>query len=244
MSSKYRQKIYDHYATAFQGASLTFDEAAARKWARAYAYYLRGWLPSDSAAAICDLACGSGRLLYFLKTAGYTSLFGVDISPEQVHLARQVTPSVDEGDILEYLQSRPSSFDLLTAMDIIEHFDKDEVFEFLELCYRSLRPGGRLMLQTPNAASLWAGSIRYGDYTHEQAFTPPLLHRILEMSGFAGCEAREQGPIPFGYSATSTARYCLWQGIRAGLALWDLAETGGRSQHVLTRVFISSCVRR
>jgi hypothetical protein len=43
--------------------------------------------------------------------------------------------------------------------------------------------------------------------------------------------------VPWGYSLASTARFLLWRLIRAGLQLWNLAETGSRLP-VLTRVFL------
>jgi hypothetical protein len=52
------------------------------------------------------------------------------------------------------------------------------------------------------------------------------------------------GPIAYGHSAASSARYVIWQTIRAGLKLWNLAETGDPGSGVFTRVFLISAVRR
>jgi len=161
----------------------------------------------------------------------------VDIAPDQVALARQVA-TVDQGDLLSWLAERPERFDLLIGLDIIEHFARDEALRFLELAYASLKPGGRLVLQTPNADSPFGLQVRYGgDITHEWAYNVDGLARLLRRAGFVAIEAREQGPVPWGYSLVSTARFLVWRLIRAGLQLWNLAETGA-TLPVLTRVFL------
>ena len=190
-----------------------------------------------------DLACGAGRLLHFFKQRGYTNLFGVDISPEQVGLAQQVTPEVIEKDILEFLEEQTGSFDLITGLDIIEHFHKNEVLRFLQGCHAALKPGGRIIFQTPNAASPWAMSLRYGDFTHEVCFTPNLLMNLLSMSGFDELAVREVCPPPWGYSFSSSIRYLIWQGIRGVLRLDSIVETGRIGKGVFSRVFLVTGVK-
>ncbi len=244
MNADYRNRIYENYASNFQDAPKTFDKATARHWGRAYRYYLRGWLPDDKSAQIVDLACGGGKLLYFFKRMGYTDITGVDISPEQVRLARQVTSSVDEANVLEWLEAHPAGFDLITGFDIVEHFHKDEVLRFLDACQAALKPGGRLVLQTPNAESPWGTVHRYNDFTHEVGFNPNALSRLLSLTGFQRITSRETGPIPIGHSVKSTIRYLIWQCIRASLKLWNLAETGSAGSGVFTRVFLVTSEKR
>ncbi len=242
-TTNYRARIYENYASNFQDAPETFDETAAWQWGRAQRYYLRQWLPTDKNAHIVDLACGGGKLLYFFKRMGYTNITGVDISPEQVKLAKQVTPDVEEANVLVWLEAHPASFDLISGFDIVEHFHKDEVLRFLDACYGALKPGGRLVLQTPNACSPWGTVHRYNDFTHEVGFNPNALSRLLNLVGFQWIESRETGPIALGHSLKSTVRYLIWQCIRASLKLWNLAETGGAGSGVFTRVFLIAGVK-
>lgn len=236
-SENYRQKIYGRYASSFRKVDRKFN-VAAKRWGKSYDYYFRGWLPQRKDAAILDLACGSGQLLYFFKQRGYMNVSGVDVSPEQVQIARQVIADVVEGDVLDFLKTHPESFDLITGLDIIEHFHKDEAIDFLDDCQAALKPGGRLILQTPNAESPWAGAVRYADFTHEVCFTPHLLTRLLAISGFDGAIVRETGPIPRGYSFAASVRYFAWQVIRLGLRVYNMVETGGGGSNVYTRVFL------
>ena len=164
----------------------------------------------------------------------------MDISAEQVELARQVLPDVTQADALEFLHDSPSSYEMLTGLDIVEHLTKEEVLHFLDGCFRALKPRGRLILQTPNAESPWGSGLRYGDVTHEVCFTPNALSRLLRLCGFVEVEVREQGPVPLGHSCKSTIRFILWQVIRLGLKTCNLAETGGAGSGTLTRNFLVS----
>ncbi len=236
----YRQRLYERYAEHFQDADGVFDKAAADAWGKAYRAYFKGWLPEEKAAAIADLACGGGRLLHFFESLGYQTLQGVDASADQVAIARQTLPGVQMDDMLRFLERHAGAFDLITGLDVIEHLHKEEVLRFLDASHAALKPGGRVILQTPNAESPWGGSLRYGDFTHETAFTPDLLSRLMKLAGFESITAREVGPVAFGYSMASSLRYLAWRMIHSGLTLWNLAETGGGGSGIFTRVFLIS----
>ena len=234
--TNYRTRIYQEYASRMQSASLVFDEAEAVRWGQAYDTFLKGWLPEGKDAAILEVACGGGKLLCFFRYRGYNNLKGVDISPEQVALARQVTNNVAEVNAVDYLEAHKEQFDLITGLDIVEHFQKDEVLRFLDACYAALRPDGRLILQTPNAESPWGTHHRYNDLTHEICFNPNSIERLMALVGFNGITSREAGPVVHG--VFSLGRYLIWTLIRAGLLIWNLAETGSKGSGIYTRVFL------
>jgi 2-polyprenyl-3-methyl-5-hydroxy-6-metoxy-1,4-benzoquinol methylase len=241
-TADYRARIYEKYSSSFQDLGPVFDPGAAHRWSCAYDYYFRDWLPACKEVQIADLACGSGRLLFYLREKGYSDLSGVDISLEQVQLARQVSPKVIHGDLMSFLRANKESFDLITSLDIIEHFHKDEVLKFLDACFAALKPKGRLILQTPNAESPWGTALRYADFTHELSFTPQMLTKLLNLCGFVNAEARQQGP-PRGYSIAATMRHLVWRLILVNmLKFYNIVETGAVGSGVFTRVFsISAC---
>ena len=239
---EYRRRIYQQYASGFQDNGQVFNADAAIRWGQAYKYYLRCWLPKDKGSSIVDLACGGGKLLYFFKQHNYRNVHGIDISQQQVQVARQVCAEVSEANVLDFFQSKANTYDLITGLDIIEHFHKDEVLRFLDGCCAALKTGGRLILQTPNAESPWGMMQRYGDFTHEVCFNSKVLSRLLQLSGFGKIEVRELGPVPWGYSIKSSLRYIAWQLIRGGLITWNVVETGDKGAGVFTRNFmISGC---
>lgn len=234
----YRTRIYKEYASRMQSAATVFDESEAMRWGCAYDTFLKGWIPREKDAAILDVACGGGKLLHFFKSRGYTDLQGVDVSPEQVRLSSQVINDVTQENAIEYIEKRSGAFDLIIGLDIVEHFQKSEVLKFLDASYGALRPRGRIILQTPNAGSPWGMMVRYGDFTHEVAFCPNSLKRLLFLCGFSEIESREPSPVVHGVA--SLGRYLIWKVIRVGLTIYNLAETGSRGSDIYTRTFLIS----
>ena len=234
----YRTRIYREYATLIQDANDVFDETKAAHYVSVYDTHFKGWLPENKDAAILDVASGDGRLLFFFKSRGFTKLKGVDLSAEQVALSRQVIENIDEEDAVVFLEKHKLTFDLIVGMDILEHLKKEEALNFLDACHGAIKPGGRIILQTPNAESPMGMMVRYGDFTHEIALTSNSLERLMSLCGFSDIESRETGPVIHGVA--SLARYLIWKAIRTGLILWNLAETGERGSGILTRVFLIS----
>lgn len=237
----YRPRIWEKYASTVQKHAEPLPLAFADHWGQAYDTYLEGWLPTDRDAPMLDAGCGYGLLLRYLTKRGYTNVQGIDISPEQVALARAVHARVEQADTLEYLARRTGQFAVIAALDLIEHLTKDEALRFLDGCHAALRPGGILLIQTVNADAPWGLSIRYGDFTHEIAFNPHCLEWVTSLCGFTAFQARELGPIPRG--PASIGRWVLWKLIRLQWRLHNLVETGAVGSGILTRCFIARCLR-
>jgi 2-polyprenyl-3-methyl-5-hydroxy-6-metoxy-1,4-benzoquinol methylase len=240
----YRKQFYNQYVTLqVRPRGGSFTEQDYLNWANGALKHIQGWLPDDHAVPILDVGCGSGKLLYLFQQLGYVNLTGVDLSPEQIQLAqsRFSQATIIQGDVREFLKDRVEQYSLICAFDVIEHFRKEEVLPFLELIFQSLRPGGRLILQTPNAESPWFGSVAYGDFTHEWFFTPHGLEHVLRLVGFEQFQARESGPYVHG--AKSLIRHWLWRLIHLGLAAWNLAEMGGAGSRIYSRVFVATVVK-
>ena len=235
--SIYRKRIYDRYTTDRYPQFLTFNESAYNKSLKPILTRLKKWLPINKSIKYLDVACGAGQLLYGFKTMGFDNIYGIDVSPQQVLVAKKITNNVYEGDALEFLQKNINTFDLITAIDILEHLDKNEMFDFLDAIFLSLREGGRLILQMPNAESPFGHKIRYCDLTHENSFDPSNLNSILNIVGFKNFEIQECGPIVHG--PISFFRWLIWRLISFNLKVWNLAETGNIGSGVYTRVFLS-----
>jgi SAM-dependent methyltransferase len=240
MYADYRDRIYQYYVHA-RHQSLAPESLAGLKPRAAYLNTLiRRHFPPDKNAAILDLGCGHGALVYFARTAGYHNVTGVDRSPQQVAEARRLgIEGVQKGDLRQTLQScHDGSLDVIVAFDVIEHFTKEELLSFVDEVYRVLRRGGKCIIHTVNGEAPFAGRIRYGDFTHEQAFTHISITQVLLASGFSQVVCYEDAPIPHGIK--SAVRWALWKLIRSALRLYLAAETGdtGRdtifSQNFLT----------
>ena len=97
-----------------------------------------------------DVGCGAGLLAEPLARLG-AAVTGIDAAPEVVAVAREHSASM--GLEIDYrsgdVQALEGQFDLVTAMEVIEHVA--DPAEFVKALARRLAPGGVLILSTPNA---------------------------------------------------------------------------------------------
>ena len=235
--TEWNKRLYEHYVTTGQSGY------SASRGIRSNPYYDRliaRHVPSDRNVAVLDLACGYGGLVSSLKQAGYRNVRGVDFSAEQVEAARREgLENVECADIREFAANAARDrFDLVFLMDILEHLDKQDVFDLLDDLHRVLRPGGRLILHVPNAEGLFGMRVRYGDYTHFGAFTPVSARQVLHACGYRDVSCHEDRPVPHGLK--STVRALLWSILTIVPRLQLLAETGN-SGHVLSQNMLVTC---
>ena len=224
--SDYRSRIYDYYVHSRLESLAPADVDSMRREGAALRRVIRRHFPADRGAAILDLGCGYGSLIYHARRAGYANVVGVDRSAQQVVESRRLGVSgVVEGDILEYLATTADqSQDVVVTFDVIEHFTRDELLTFVDEVRRVLKNGGRWLIHTPNGESPFSNRIRYGDLTHEQAFTRTSLGQLLLSSGFRSLECYEDVPVVHG--PASAVRFVLWKAIRLGLRFYLAVETG------------------
>jgi 2-polyprenyl-3-methyl-5-hydroxy-6-metoxy-1,4-benzoquinol methylase len=224
--STYRERIYRHYVNSRSEALAPASVEGLEPRLPYLKKLIRDHFPADRNAAIIDLGCGHGALMHVARAAGYRNIQGVDRSSEQVAAAKRLAiGGVHEGDLMEAISAMPSeSCDVVVTFDVIEHFRKDEVIAFVDQVLRILRPEGCWIVHTVNGESPFAGRVRWGDFTHELAFTRESIRQLLVSSGFERVECYEDTPIPHGIK--SLIRYLLWKSIRAVLRLWLAIETG------------------
>jgi SAM-dependent methyltransferase len=184
------------------------------------------WLPISREVRILDLGCGYGAIMYFLRAAGYHNLTGIDTSPEQVAAAHDFgLTNVHCGNGYPFLKSSPEgSYEVIIAFDILEHLSKIELLELGDQIHRVLTPGGRLIMHAPNAEAVFSGTVRYGDLTHEMAFTRGSIAQFAGACSFAVLAIQEDTPVIHGIM--SLIRSSLWYAISFPLRLLAAAETG------------------
>jgi 2-polyprenyl-6-hydroxyphenyl methylase/3-demethylubiquinone-9 3-methyltransferase len=139
-----------------------------------------------------DVGCGAGLLTEPLVRLG-ASVTGIDASPEVIAIAREhaeaMALEIDyrAGDVQE-LQGQ---FDLVTAMEVIEHVADPSTF--LKALARRLAPGGLLILSTPNATA-WSrlmmitvgeglGRIPKGTHDFDNFIGPDRMKTLLADAG-------------------------------------------------------------
>jgi len=161
-----------------------------------------------------------------MKQAGFRNVQGIDLSSEQVAESHRLgIEGVIKGDIATMLKSLASaSQDVVIAIDVIEHFTKDEIVQVVDEVYRVLKPAGRWIINTPNGESPFGAKMFYWDFTHEQAYTRNSIQQLLKSSGFNTVICNENVPIPHGFK--SAIRFILWKWIHTILLIYTMVETG------------------
>ena len=117
-------------------------------------------------------------------------------------------------------------------MDVLEHLEKNEMFELLDKAFAKLNDNGALIIHVPNADGVNGMRIRYGDLTHETCFNPSSLTQLLSACGFKNIRFYEDKPIVHGFK--SLIRSLLWKLLTAAPRLLLLIETG-TSNHILSQ---------
>ena len=93
---------------------------------------------------------------------------------------------------------------LITAFHLVEHLEPDVQIELLEVALQALKPGGLLVLETPNPTNLVVGaSSFYTDPTHLRPVNPGYLAFLCSDVGFVGVETRFLHPRD-GYSSSDS----------------------------------------
>lgn len=234
----FRQRLYQNYVTTHLAKLCDISPESFEGLRRIYRARYGAWLPKDKQASILEIGCGYGSFLYFLQSEGYTNAFGVDISPEQVDLAKNFgVKNIKIAENLMFLKSNKKTFHLIAAFDVIEHYGKEEMFELLAAAYDALLDDGILLLQTPNADGPFGGRYRYYDFTHEIAFTRSSIIQVLNALSFHNVEVYPVEPVVHGFK--SALRWVFWKLIRQTLLFYLMVETGSRKDYVLTQNLIA-----
>jgi SAM-dependent methyltransferase len=200
------------------------DPAWYRARSRFFHHRTHAVLPADPGAAILDLACGAGEFLYYLRSRGYTAARGIDLSDEQLALARGMgLDNVAREDAIAHLRAHPRSYDFILASHIVEHLPKDEVVACLGLMGKALRAGGRLVVLLPNAGSPLGIPYAFGDFTHEVYFTGMSLAQAAALAGLP--ILRIEGIAPdAGSSAAGAVKAALWAAVLRPLLVGLLGD--------------------
>ncbi len=144
------------------------------------------YLPYLPNGKLLEIGCGSGDMLKTMQDLGWETE-GVDFDPKAVEQARSKGLTVQLGTLEQ--QSYPDdSFDAVTMSHLIEHVHKP--LEVLRECQRILKPGGKLIIVTPNTEAY--GHKRFSRFwlhldppRHLYIFTETSLESLTEKAKFS-----------------------------------------------------------
>jgi 2-polyprenyl-6-hydroxyphenyl methylase/3-demethylubiquinone-9 3-methyltransferase len=150
-----------------------------------------GLKPLDGKSAL-DVGCGAGLLCEPLARLG-ARVTGVDAAPELIAAAR--AHAAGQGLAIDYrasgVEDVAGQFDLVTAMEVIEHVVSPE--RFLRDLAARLAPGGLLILSTPNRTA-WSrlltitlaeglGQIPRGTHDYDSFIPPERMSALMADAG-------------------------------------------------------------
>jgi SAM-dependent methyltransferase len=127
---------------------------------------------------ILDVGCGTGTMLSYL--ASYGKAQGIDVDEEAVGYCHERGLLDVRVGPAEHLPFNEASFDLVTALDVIEHLD-DGVAALREIG-RVLRPGGHLLMTVPALRLLWGDQDEVN--LHKRRYVAAEVRDRLRAAGF------------------------------------------------------------
>ena len=145
---------------------------------------------------ILDVGCGRGEWLEVLRDNGFQAR-GIDTNRVVLQRCKELSLDVVEAEALTYLGAlTDNSLNAVTAFHFAEHLPLDTLVRFLDETGRTLKPGGLLILETPNPENLLVGSCNfYLDPTHHNPLPIPTLKLLVEARGFRCQEVMKLHPV-------------------------------------------------
>ena len=139
-------------------------------------------------ARVVDVACGRGEFLELLRERGVEGV-GVDADASMVAEVRGRGLHAEAGDGVAFLRAHAGEFDGVFAAHVIEHMEPAVLDAFVQAAAGALRPGGRLILVTPNPANL-AMQLRdfWIDLQHVRFYSPEIMRWLLHRAGLSALE--------------------------------------------------------
>lgn len=151
------------------------------------------WIPDGR---LLDVGCGNGRFLCSMRALGW-KVQGVEFSEDGVRVCRKADLPVHHGDLVSAMLA-DESFDVITVRHVIEHIP--EPLPFMRELVRILKPGGQLIMETPNSQALgraWLGTNWFANEVprHLYLYHPENLKRLALRHGLH-CESLRLSTSP------------------------------------------------
>ena len=111
--------------------------------------------PNDT---VLEIGCGSGNLLSRMAKRALL-VTGVDMSEASIDFAKQRCAGLNNVNFqvnsISKMEMPNSYYSKVVCQEVIEHLFTDEIDHLISKSYKALKPGGQLLITTPNYSSLW-----------------------------------------------------------------------------------------
>jgi SAM-dependent methyltransferase len=156
---------------------------------RRYELGMEAFAPTFAAGTgrrLLDFGCGAGQFLDLAQARGF-EVYGVDLSQDAIDTARERHPHAHFGAPLDVPEIAAGGFDVITMWSVLAHLATP--VEDLTMLRSLLAPGGRLLILTVNANSLYLKAVgeRWNGFTrnHLKFYGPETLGVLLRRAGFS-----------------------------------------------------------
>lgn len=152
-------------------------------------------IATGAAGPVIDLGCGRGEWLEALRDRGVEA-YGVDTSQWHVSAAGERGLDVRLAEATAHLSTlSESSIGAISAFHLVDRLGTDSLVDLIDGALAALRPGGILILATPNPTSLEVGAADFWlDPARRRPVHPRLLEFLVLSRGFAEAELRWMRP--------------------------------------------------
>ncbi len=158
---------------------------------------------------LLDVGCGNGEFLARMTELGWSGL-GTETDERAVTMAREATGLTIVNGALEEAGFSADSFNAVTLNHVIEHVH--EPAKLLEEAFRILKPGGKLVILTPNIDSLghrffgrrWRG---LEPPRHLYLYSMETLSKCVSKTSFLILEQRTVSPLALAIWIASMTRF-------------------------------------
>lgn len=129
---------------------------------------------------ILDIGCGTGFNISYLKQAGYEQADGLDVSKDALAYCQSRNLENIILSSAETLPIQDSTYDVVLALDIIEHLPNDR--QALSDIHRILKTNGTLGIFVPAYQFLWSFQDEISH--HQRRYVAGELREKLTKTGF------------------------------------------------------------
>lgn len=126
-----------------------------------------------------DIGFGQGSLLDWAKKNNAV-VSGVEIQDNLIKKANSL--GIKTYSNIEEIPS--DSFEVIAAFDLIEHIHKKDIQNFLFEIHRIAKKDAIIILRFPNCQSPAGLANQFGDHTHVNMLSGPLVTYLMEYAGF------------------------------------------------------------
>jgi len=174
------QSFYRAFEERYRGS-----RSMIKKRLEAYCSFVAPILHLYPEAHAVDLGCGRGEWLELLSDWGFESK-GIDLDTGMLKACHELGLNVERGDFLVFLRALPNeSQTVVSAFHLVEHLSFDALQCLVSESMRVLKPGGLLLMETPNPDNLVVATRNfYLDPTHQRPLPAQLLAFVGEHAGF------------------------------------------------------------